>query len=132
MEIPRDRLEIRFSRSGGPGGQNVNKVETKVEVRFRLAGADWIPSRVRVRLEELYPRRITADGEFVIASSRYRSQAQNVADCFAKLRACLHKASEVPRLRVPTRPTRSSSARRLDSKRRRSARKQERRWRPGE
>jgi len=132
MEIPRQRLEIRFSRSGGPGGQNVNKVETKVEIRFVLAAADWLPERVRVRLAELYPRRLTGDGELVVVSSRYRTQSRNVEDCLEKLRALIVAASRRQRARVTTRPTKASRERRLDSKRRGSERKSRRRWRADE
>src|SRR5206468_6839096 len=87
MDIPRERLTIRFARSGGPGGQNVNKVETKAEVRFLLAEADWLPLSVRERLKQLFPGRLTQEGEIVLSSSRSRSQAQNLNDGIQKRRA---------------------------------------------
>ncbi len=130
MDIPRDRLDIRFSRSGGPGGQNVNKVETKVEVRFVLEEADWLSQRVRSRLAELFPRRLNSEGEFVVVSSRYRSQSRNLEDCIDKLRECIERAKQRRKKRIQTRPTKASKERRLESKRRTSARKSNRRWKP--
>lgn len=130
MRIPRERLEFRFSRSGGPGGQHVNKVATKAELRFRIDDADWISERVRARLRRLQARRINSDGELVIMSSRYRSQSRNVEDCIEKLRACLLGASQQRKRRIPTAPTKASKRRRLESKRRQSERKSGRRWRP--
>ena len=121
MDIPVERLTITSSHSGGPGGQNVNKVATKVEIRFVLEEADWIPPRVRERLRTLQRRRINQNGELVVVSSRYRRRHQNLQDCLAKLETCLEAASRRQKRRVPTRPTRSSKERRLDEKRRRGA-----------
>ena len=126
MHIPVDRLTISSVRSGGPGGQNVNKVATKVEVRFLLDDADWIPLAVRERLRRLEARRISQEGELVIVSSRYRSRGRNLEDCLEKLDACLKRAAKRPKRRIPTKPTRASRARRLESKRRRSAVKKDR------
>jgi ribosome-associated protein len=126
MHIPRDRLTIRFSRSGGPGGQNVNKVETKVEIRFRVAEADWIPLEVRERLVAREASRITRDGELVITSSRFRSRERNLEDALEKLEETLSRASTRPKRRKPTRPTAGSRARRSAAKRMRSERKRQR------
>jgi ribosome-associated protein len=132
IQIPRHRLTIRFARSGGPGGQNVNKVETKAEIRLRVADADWIPARVRERLPVVAGGRIRGDGELVITSSRFRSQAQNLEDCIDKLRELIALAAVRPRRRVPTRPTAASRRDRLEAKRKRSQRKGSRRWRGDE
>jgi ribosome-associated protein len=129
MEIPRERLTIRFARSGGPGGQNVNKVETKAEVRFLLAEADWLPPWVRERMKQLFGGRLTREGEVIISSSRFRSQAQNLDDCLQKLRAMIEAAGRKSRRRIATAPTRASRERRAQAKRSRGARKRERGWR---
>jgi ribosome-associated protein len=114
--IPEARLEVRTSRSSGPGGQHVNKTESKVEIRFRLAEADWIPPFTRDRLATLFPNRLSAEGDFVIVSQKTRSQNRNYEDCLDKLRDCLLLASERPRERRATKPTRGSKERRLRSK----------------
>jgi ribosome-associated protein len=131
MNIPRERLTIRFARAGGPGGQNVNKVETKAEVRFKVAEADWIPPPARERLRALEASRINREGELVIASDRFRTQAQNIEDCLRKLEEMLTAASRRPKRRIATRPTRASKERRRQAKRQRGERKSARRWRPG-
>jgi protein subunit release factor B len=132
MRIPRDRLEVRFARSGGPGGQNVNKVSSKAEVRFRIDDADWIPASVRRRLKELQAHRTTNDGDLIISSSRHRTQSRNLEDCIEKLRRYLEEAAKVRKRRLETAPTRAARAKRLDRKKRRGRIKRARGWRPGE
>lgn len=130
MKIPREELEISFSRSSGPGGQNVNKVATRVEVRFHLESAAWIAPATRVRLAALHPRRLNREGEFIVVSSRFRSQGRNIEDCIEKLEELLEKAAKRPRRRVPTRKTKASNERRLKHKKRRSDIKSRRRSLP--
>lgn len=130
MKIPRRALQISFVRSGGPGGQNVNKVATKAEVRLSLSEAEWIPAAVLERLRSREKNRITRDGELVVTSSRYRSQFRNLGVCIEKLQSLLERASQKPRVRRPTSPTKASKERRLSTKRARSAKKSRRSWRP--
>ena len=130
MKIPREELQISFSRSSGPGGQNVNKVATRVEVRFHLESAAWIAPPTRARLAALYPRRLNREGEFIVVSSRFRSQGRNIEDCIERLGELLKKAAKRPRRRVPTRKPRASNARRLKHKKRRSDIKSRRRALP--
>jgi len=127
MKIPQDRLRIRYVRSGGPGGQNVNKVATKADVRFRVADADWIPGPWRERLRQQQARRINARGELVIVSSRYRTRQRNLEDCLEKLARLLERARKIPKKRRSTRPTVASKERRLETKRQRSKLKRGRR-----
>ncbi len=126
--IPKEKLTIRFSRSGGPGGQNVNKVETKVELRFVVSEADWIPESIRSRLVALCSDTLTKGGELILASSRHRTQGQNLEECLRKLSALLEKASRRPQRRIPTRPTRGSQVRTARVKRHQSEKKRARRW----
>ena len=130
MKIPREELQISFSRSSGPGGQNVNKVATRVEVRFHLESAAWIAPATRARLAALHPRRLNREGEFIVVSSRFRSQGRNIEDCIEKLEGLLEKAAKRPRRRVPTRKTKASNERRLKHKKRRSDIKSRRRSLP--
>ena len=127
MKVPREKLQIGFSRSSGPGGQNVNKVSTRTEIRFLLEAADWLPAAVRRRLADLYPRRLNRDGEFIVVSSRYRSQGRNFEDCIEKLEGLIERATRRPKRRIPTRKTRASNERRIEEKKRRGQVKSHRR-----
>ncbi|ORX93099.1 peptidyl-tRNA hydrolase domain-like protein, partial [Basidiobolus meristosporus CBS 931.73] len=92
-----ETFDTSFNRSSGPGGQNVNKVATKVEMRFVLDTADWLPEYVRGKLNEQNRNRINKKGEFVITSDRTRSQVKNADDCVDKLYQIILKAGEVPK-----------------------------------
>ncbi len=130
IEIPFTEFDFSFSRSGGPGGQNVNKVNSKVTLRWSVAKSPTLPADVRERFVQRYRRRITNDGEFVMHSERYRDQGRNVADCLEKLRELLLEVAVAPKRRRPTKPTRGSKERRLKEKRATSERKARRR-KPG-
>jgi len=127
--IPLRELRFQYARSSGPGGQNVNKVESKAILRWNVAGSAAVPEGVRRRFLARYARRIGAEGELVLSSQRFRDRSRNVADCLEKLRAMLEAVAEPPRPRHPTRPTRGSRERRLEAKRHRARVKSGRRAR---
>jgi len=128
--IPASALDIRFSRSGGPGGQNVNKVETKVEVRFDLAGSPLLSGPDRARALERLASRLTGEGVLAVACERTRHRERNLREALERMGELLRAALARPRKRRPTRPTRASKERRLTDKRRRSDVKRTRRERP--
>ena len=120
IEIPEDELVERFVRAAGPGGQNVNKVASAVELRFDVAGSRALPDAVRARLLARRDRRLTADGVLVIQANRFRDQAKNRADARDRLAALIEAATHVPKRRIATRPTRASKERRIESKKNRA------------
>jgi len=127
LKIPLKEFEFTFARSSGPGGQNVNKVNTKATLRWPLFQSQSLPEAVRQRLVAKYHRRVSQDGDLVITSQRFRDAGRNVADCLEKLRGILADAATPPKPRKATRPTRASVRRRLAAKRRHSLKKQDRR-----
>ena len=99
LKIPMHLIETQFTKSSGAGGQNVNKVNSKVEMRFKVADASWIPSEARTRLAETQKNRLNRDGYLVVESQRHRSQHQNRTDCEAKLRRIVEEALVPPKER---------------------------------
>jgi ribosome-associated protein len=124
--IPHVDLHGFFVVSGGRGGQNVNKVASKAVLRWDVAASASLPDDVKARFRVQQRRRITGEGELVVASQRYRDQDRNRQDCLEKLRAWVLQATVVPKARRKTRPSRGAKERRLATKRHRSARKEER------
>lgn len=127
-EIPRDKLDISFSCSGGPGGQNVNKVATKVDIRMHIDSQDWIPDEVKERLKQLQKNRINKKGELVVQSSVHRTQEQNLEDAIGRLREYLEEAYAKPKERhLFLGRTPSGDKKRLHDKKKHSEKKQRRR-----
>jgi len=127
LVIPASALEIRFSRSGGPGGQNVNKVETRAEVRFHLAGSALLGDADRLRAMEVLAPRLTNDGWLAVACGRTRHRERNLREALRRMGEILRAALHRPKKRRPTRPTAGSRERLLGEKRRRSEVKRGRR-----
>ena len=127
IQIRHEEFTFTFVRSSGPGGQNVNKVNSKAVLRWPVMQSAALPAEVRQRFVARFGRRLTGEGELVLSSQRYRDQGRNVADCLEKLKAMLVAVAARPVVRKPTKPTRGSITRRLEHKGRTSHKKQQRR-----
>jgi ribosome-associated protein len=121
ISIDERELEERFIRASGPGGQNVNKLSSAVQLRFDVRNSPSLPDDVRARLERLAGRRLTREGVLVIIAQRHRTQERNRADALERLIELIERAAVAPVPRRPTKPTRGSRERRLESKKRRSS-----------
>ena len=131
IELDEREIQEDFVRASGPGGQNVNKVSTAVQLRFDVAHSPSLPDPVRERLMSLAGRRLTQDGVLIIEAERFRSQRRNRDDALERLLALIREACEVDKPRRPTRPTLASKKRRLDSKQRHGETKKLRGSKPG-
>jgi ribosome-associated protein len=120
IDIDEREIEENFVRASGPGGQNVNKLATAVQLRFNVRLSAALTDRVRARLGRLAGARLTRDGIIVITAQRHRTQALNRADALERLVDLIREAAIEPRARHPTRPTRASRERRVDAKKRRA------------
>src|SRR5437773_3695056 len=118
IAIDEGELEERFIRASGPGGQNVNKLSSAVQLRFDVRHSPSLPADVRARLERLAGNRLTRAGVLVITAQRHRTQERNRADALDRLIELIREAAVAPKPRRPTRPTAGSRQRRLDSKKR--------------
>ena len=121
IEVPAEELEIRYVRSSGPGGQNVNKTSTKAVVRWNVRSAAGVRDDVKGRFVARFASRVTAAGDILITSDRYRDQPRNLEDCLAKLAAMLEEVAVAPTKRKPTRPGRAARERRIVAKKTRGS-----------
>ena len=127
LAIPLDEFRFEFARSGGPGGQNVNKVNSKATLRWKPLDSPSLPTSVRDRLMRAVGPRLTKEGELLVTSQLTRDQSRNVEDCLEKVRLLVLAAARPPKARRPSRPTLASKVRRVEAKLRRSSTKKLRR-----
>ncbi len=132
VQIPEDEMAFSFIRAAGPGGQNVNKVATAVQLRFDVQHSSVLTEDIRRRLTRLAGKRMTDDGILVIEARRYRKQERNRQDAIERLNHLVEKASTPPVKRLPTRPTAASLKARLEDKKRRGEIKRSRKSNPGD
>ena len=127
IRIPFSEIEFTYVRSSGPGGQNVNKVNSKAVLRWDLLASPSLAEPMRARLSKKLASKLTSEGEIVFSSDRFRDQRKNREDCLEKLQRCLSKAAEMPKIRKKTQPSRSSQRRVKETKGKQSQKKHLRR-----
>lgn len=128
ISLDERELQLEFIRASGPGGQNINKVATAVQLRFDVEHTQALPPDVQARLIHLAGKRMTTEGVLIITARRFRTQENNRQDAIERLVALIQRATIPPKVRRPTRPSQASKQRRLDIKRRRSEAKKKRRF----
>ena len=126
IKVPLSEFNFTYSRSQGPGGQNVNKVNTKAMLRWHVSSNTTLPADVKQRFVERYQHRLTNDGDLLVVSQRFRDRARNVSDCLEKLRLLLVDVAVAPTKRKKSKPTKGSQRRRLKHKQEQSQKKQRR------
>ncbi len=132
LVIDESEIQLDFIRSSGPGGQNVNKVATGVQLRFNVDTSPTLPEEIKLRLRSIARNRITEGGELIIEAKRFRTQEQNREDAIARLVALIFQATEKPKPRKKTKPSAAAQAERIEEKKRRGAVKRSRRAAPTE
>ena len=130
VAIPLSEFEVEYVRSGGPGGQNVNKVSSKARVRWPAVASPSLPDDLKQRFLTRYKSRLTTEGELILVGQKFRDQRKNLDDCLNRLREMVREVLRPPTPRKATKPTLGSQRRRVEAKRRRSATKRDR-GRPG-
>lgn len=132
LSIDENEIQLDFIRSSGPGGQNVNKVASGVQLRFNVETSTSLPDDVKFRLRSIAKNRITDEGVLIIDAHQYRTQEQNRADAILRLIDLIRQAAQPPKPRKKTRPSNAAKAKRLEEKRKRSEVKKLRKYSPGE
>jgi ribosome-associated protein len=127
VAIPLTEFDVEYVRSGGPGGQNVNKVSSKARVRWPVVSSPSLPDEVKERFLTRYKSRLTNEGELILVGQKYRDQKQNYDDCLTRLAEMVREVLVPPRPRKPTKPSRASQRRRVEAKKQRSDTKRLRR-----
>ena len=124
IKVPLSELQFTYARSQGPGGQNVNKVNSKATLRWNVVTNRSLPNGVKERFLDRYKRRITESGDILLSSQRFRDRGRNVTDCLNRLRELIQVIAEPPKKRKATRPTKGSKRRRRKNKEAASQKKQ--------
>jgi len=127
IAIPDEEFVWTYARSGGPGGQNVNKVASKAILRWNLDASQCVSDEVKAKLRSAHPAHATIEGEFLVTSQKYRDQERNREECRTKLAAMVRRAATPPKPRRPTKPSKGSKQRRLAAKKHSATRKANRR-----